>query len=59
MIVWSLDSTELILCFRSFSFVGFSSFPHREAENDACNANSYTFEACFDKDVGGFGSKAV
>ena len=59
MIVWSSDLTELVLCFRRFSFVGFSSCPHREVENDACNANSYTFEACFDKDMGGFGLKAV
>ena len=59
MIVWFLDSTELVLYFRSFSFVGFSSCPHREVKNDTCNANLYTFEACFDKDVGGFGSKVV
>ena len=59
MIVWSSDSTELILSFRSFSFIGFSSYPHREVENDVYNANSYTFEACFDKDIGGFSSKAV
>ena len=59
MIIWSSDSTELILCFRSFSFVGFSSCPHREVENDVCNANSYTFEAFVDKDMGGFGLKAV
>ena len=39
--------------------MGFSSCPRREVENDVCSANSYTFEAYFDKDVGGFSSKAV
>ena len=59
MIIWSSDSTELVWYSRSFSFVGFLSCPRREVENDVYNANSYTFEAYFDKDVGGFGSKEV
>ena len=59
MIIWSSDLTKLVLCFRNFSFVEFSSCPRREVENNTCNTNSYTFEACFDKDVGGFDLKAV
>ena len=59
MIVWSSDSIELVLYFRSFSFIGFSSYTHREVKNDVYNANFYTFKACFDKDKGGFGSKAI
>ena len=42
--------------FQSFSFVGFSNCPIQEVENIVYNANSYTFEACFDKDVGRFSS---
>ena len=56
MIIWSSYLTELVWCSRSFSIIGFSSCPYREVENDMYNANSYTFEACFDKDVGEFGS---
>ena len=59
MIAWSSDLTKFVLYSRSFSFIGFSRYPRREIENDVYNANSYTFEACFDKDVGGFGPKAV
>ena len=59
MIIWSSDSIELVLYSQSFSFIGFTSCPRREVENDVCNKNSYTFEAYFDKDVGGFGSKTV
>ena len=50
---------SLFLSFWSFCFMGLSSCPRWEVKNDMFNANSYTFEACFDKDVGGFGSKAV
>ena len=56
MIILSSDSIELILYFRSFSFMEFSSCPHREIENDVYNAKLYIFEVCFEKDMGGFGS---
>ena len=57
MIIWSSDSTKIVLYFKSFSFVGFLSCPRREVENDMQDVNSYTFEACFDTDEGEFGSK--
>ena len=55
MIIWSSDLTELIYVFEAFASQNFSRCPLREVENNMCNANSYTFEACFDKDMDGFG----